>query len=649
MTKQVHIDYETFSRVDLKRAGLWAYARDPSTRILCVAWAWGDAEPEAWWPGLPPPASLLRAFRDTAVELHAFNANFEHAITKHVTRRLGWTVPAVGRWVDTQAIARMCAFPDSLQRCAEALKVPLQKDKDGGRLINLFSKPQSNGTVVLPKDRPDDFKRMVAYCRQDVRVDRLVGKALPVQDLPPMERKVWALDSVINERGVRIDVAMAKGAVAMKGVARDRACARLPKMTDDMVRTVGQSVKIKAFAAKLGFPLPDLKKETLEPLLSDGSGIPDKLRDVLELRAETNLTSVSKYDAMLRAVEADDRIRGVHAYHTATTGRWGGRIVQFQNLPRPSVKLDAMDHELIRKADADTLELLYGNIMPVLRDALRNTVRASPGRMLFVVDKSAIEARVLGYLSDCQGYLKAYREKLDLYKVTAAVIFNKPYDKITDDERWLGKTVVLGLGYSMGEETFWKNCLRNGRNLPRALTKRSVDVYRQHYQEIPHYWRTVETGAIKVLRGTVVRAILPHGLSIEMQGKHLTIKLPSGRRLWYPFAYIKQEQNRWGKVKDTIRFWTSVKKQWVPYGSTYGGRLVENIVQAYARDLLANALLACEAKGLDPVMHVHDEVVCDAKAGRSIDDIHTIFRTAPPWAPGLLLGSGGFESLFYKK
>lgn len=648
----VHIDYETFSEVDLRSAGVHAYARHKSTRVLCLAWAIDNGPVSAWWPALGAiPQQLVRVFK--TMQIHAFNANFERLITEHVGVRYGFPAVLHSQWVDTQAIARMLALPDSLEKCSAALNLPINKDKDGARLINLFSKPQRDGSVVLPASRPEEFRKMVEYCKRDVKVDRAVAAALPLKSLPGLEQRVWEVDGRINGRGVRVDVAMAKGADSMRAVARKMACDKLPAMTNGMVGTVGQAKRILAFASAQGFPLPNLKKETLLPLLESDSEMPQALRDVLELRASTNLTSVAKYSAMMRAVEPDGRIRGVHAYHRATTGRWGGRIVQFQNLPRPSAKLEDVDHQLIRDRDVSTLSMLYGNLMPVLRDALRNTIRASPGKSLVVVDKASIEARVLGYLSGCKGYLKAYRQKLDLYILTAALVFNKTYDQIVtlglgSFERWLGKTIVLGLGYSMGEATFWESCRKNGRILEHTLTKRAVDVYRSNYPEIPSYWRVCEQACLRAIR-TRQPTSLPHGIVVNMVGHYLAIQLPSGRCLWYPHAKIVQKTNKYGKLQDNIRFHTTISgNYWGPFGSTYGGRIVENIVQAVARDLLAEALIKCEDRGLEPVLHIHDEVVCDTDA-KNIDKIHEIFRTPPTWAPDLLLGSGGFVSPFYKK
>jgi DNA polymerase len=641
----VHLDYETFSTVDLPRAGLWSYAHSPATDILCLGWAINDEEPQLWLPGQPIPFKLHDALLHG--RLLAFNANFERAITECVGTRYGMAKPKLSQWEDTQAIARMCAFPGSLAKCAKALGLEQQKDPDGARLIRFFSMPQRDGSRNLPKDNPHEFKAFCRYCLQDVRVDRAIHGALPVQSLPPFERRVWQIDSIINERGVFIDVAMARGAEALVSRAKATAAESLARMTDGEITGPGQAKRILALADRLGAPLPNLQKPSVAEALAN-ENLPDLLRDVLELRSISNLSSVAKYKAMLKAVEKDGRIRGVHMYHSATTGRWGGRLVQFQNLPRPSVKLNEFDHDCIRRGDAKTLELLYLNLLPVLRDAIRNVVRAPKGRQLFVVDKASIEARVLGWLADAKGYLKAYKAGRDLYRVLAAEIFHVAYEDVTEEQRRMGKYGILGLGYGAWADTFIGICKNiGGVDVSQSLAEQTVHTYRDLFSEIPAYWQRVEHDCIAVIRSGQPKT-LPHDIRIAMDGPHLTIRLPSGRKLWFPHATIKQAMNKWGKLKDSIRFMTDAHNQWMEV-ATYGGRLVENIDQAISRDLLANALLECEDAGLRPVMHVHDEIVGEPDMTHKLDEMHSIFRKPPSWTPGLPLDSSGFAGPYYRK
>ncbi len=651
------LDYETYSEVDIRTAGLWVYARHPSTKILIAGYRLGKGTPaRAWSPG-EVSTDVRRVFDGRRI--WAFNALFEYAITKYVaTRQFGWEMPPDSVWCDTQAIARMCCYPGSLDELAKALGLRHQKDKEGARLIRKFSIPGKDGKQFLPHQDRADFTKFKEYCRQDVLVECEARAALPVQELPPFEQRVWHEDRIINERGVPVDRAMATGASRMATVAKAKANEVLSDMTNGVITSVGQSKRIRAMAVSLGYPLPGLKKDQVAAALLDDD-LPPLLRDILDIRAESNMSSLAKYAAMLKAIDPDNRIRGVHAYHAATTGRWGGRIVQFQNIPRPKHALDAIDHELIRQGDYESLALLYRNVLPVLRDALRNTIRTLDAEgYLLVTDKSSIEARVLGFLADDEGYMTAFRAGKDLYVEIAAVIFNKKPEDVTEDERWVGKSCILGLGFGMGEKTFGGTCEKNGRKLPAALIKHSVKVYRTLYKKIPLYWRTVEDACFKAIREKT-RVDLPHGVFAEMVGKHLSIGLPSGRRLWYPEAQIKMSLNAWGNASATIQFKTHAKGQWVT-ASTYGGRLVENIVQAVARDLLCEALFKCEDQKLFPIMHVHDEIVCEPnlppKPKRAYDSSNSavsakkaIFNTPPRWAPGLPLGCKATVTPFYKK
>lgn len=653
----VHVDYETRSTVNLNRAGVWSYARHPSTLILCVAWAIGDGHVQSWQQG--QPLSHLVMFAELfkkGHKFHAFNATFERAITELVLPRVlcrSFTPPKLSQWVDTQAIARYCAFPGQLERCAAALRLEQRKDPVGHRLIQLFSKPRKDGKFNDWKSHPREFAQFVSYCRQDVRVDREVGGALPIQELPPHEQEIWEIDNTINKRGVPINVPMAKGAIDIRERGKELGNKILQEMTGGAVRTIGQRAKILDYLAGHGVVLPNLTKETVAKVLEDPE-LSTVARNILEHRIDVNVTSVAKYKAMLDSVDTDGRIRGTHAYCAATTHRWGGRVVQFQNVPRPDKKLtgkkglDEIDHALIAAGDYESIYMIYGTLLPVLRDALRNAICAGPGRELIVADKASIEARVLGWLANDPQYLKAFREGLDLYKVTAAVIFGVKYDDVTDEQRWVGKSCVLGLGYGMGEDTFDDTCKKSGRKLPRALITRSVQTYRKLYNRIPEYWKTCEAACIAAVRTGKPQPI-SKGIVARMRGPHLTIRLPSGSDLWYPFAKVENKKTKWDTIKPQITFYTDFNKKWIR-NHTYGGKIVENIVQSVSRDLLARALLRCEREGFNPVMHVHDEIINEPKAGaKTLDQLHTIFRAPPPWGKDLPLGSGGFVGRYYRK
>ncbi len=665
MANITRLDYETFSEADLKKVGQWAYAKHPSTRILCVSWQTlgQDDEPRLWVPGQKFPERLNRAFKED--ELWAFGANFERCITNEVSSKLGFHIPEHDQWNDTMALCRMCALPGGLEGAAMALGVKQQKDKDGKRLLEMFSKPQARSRqIILPKDRPEDFKRLTEYCRQDVRAEGSVHEALPIKNLSPFEKKVWMVDGVINHRGVKIDRRMATGAMKLVARAKLDGGKLLSKVSGGKITSAGQRARIMKYAVDVKFPLVNMKKETVAIAMADET-MPKSLRRILEIYDDTNITSVAKFAAMLRTADpGDDRVRDAHAYHAATTGRWGGRIVQTQNIARPLAELSDWDREKIRLGDGDALELIHGegSLLGVLRDAIRNAIIAREGCEFFIVDKASIEARVLGWLAGCKGYQKAYKEGLDLYCLCAAGIFNRSYKEIFEgykrgekeatDMRKVGKDSVLAQGYGQGEDGFFAFCQKKGSKITIEMAKVVTKAFRvKNFPEIPKLWKDVEKCAIRAIKtGKPQYCGVNDCIRMEMIQGYLAVRLPSGRRLWYPQAHIKTVVNKWGNYHEEIRFYTA-KGKWWGRNSTYGGKLVENIVQAIARDLLARALVRCEEKKLFPVMHIHDEIVAEIlkKLERSIDEMHTIFRDVPRWAPGLLLGSGGFVSPFYKK
>jgi DNA polymerase bacteriophage-type len=655
VTQLAHLDYETFSTVDLRRAGLWAYARHPSTRVVWAKFRLPDSGVMySWKPGQRYTDELKRLF--TSCTIAAYNAGFEYAITKYVyARQLGvkLDVPPE-QWLDVMAVVRQCALPGSLGACADVLKVSNQKDKDGARLMRLFSFPRADGSQVVEKDNPAEFAKYGDYCAQDVRAECDVLAALPVKSLTPHEQRVWETDLKINERGVRINVAAVRGAIGIIGRAKKDGRQRLINASRGKVTSPGQRDRVKEFCASHGVKLDDCKKETIAAALLSPI-LPKPVANLLGVYDSLNVSSVAKFPAMLGALSLRDRVCGAHQYNAADTGRWGGRIVQFQNVPRPKQKFGPEVHALIAAQEDGLLEA-WGDPLIVLRDALRHMLIPSAGRKLVVCDMASIEARVLGWLSGCKDYLRAFRDNLDLYMVTAGMIYNKSYEQIKAiydsdencEERYVGKKCVLGLGYGMGLDTFEDTLRKEGATTPRITLERAVKKYRAGFHEIPTYWKATEAAAIEATAnpGREVRCGV---VTFAMVDGYLTLKLPSGRRLWYPGARVVNRATKFG-VKPTVRFFTAFGTKWFP-SWTYGGKITENLAQAIARDLLAAALVTLEDDGHCPVLHVHDEVVCDSDtpdaALTAVKDALTV--NAPKWARGLPLGCKGFITDFYRK
>lgn len=657
MTEHVDLDYETFSEADLPAIGAWPYAEHETTEVLCFSWGIGSDDPQVWRYGERCPKRFYEAVMDGLL-VWAWNANFERAVSEHVSLRQIPGFPNIRpeQWRDSMALAAMCAMPMSLKKCAHVLGGE-QKDKEGERLLKLFSMPRKPTkddprTRVKPADRPEDYELLCKYCYQDVITERDVRARLPIHELPGIEQQVWTVDSQINSRGVLIDVPLVEGAIKINEALKNRELKRLQKLTHGLVETESQTARIKQFCSQHGCDIKSVAKEELAEALSR-TDLPPVVRSVLEIRRDLSNSSTAKYDAMIRARGKDDRVRGTHMYGAAKTLRWGGRIIQPQNLPRPSLDVSG-ERDIIRSGVMEDLALFYP-VGIALRDNIRHAIIADWGKHLLVADWSSIEARVLGWIADEPEYMKAYREKLDLYKVTASFIFGVPYKDVNKDQRFIGKESVLGLGYQMGAETFYENCRKKGYKGDRALIEKAHRGYRAKYKRIVQFWDNIEKAA---LAAAVTRKPAKLGRlrfdTLSHEGHdYFTIQLPSGRRLWYPGFKVEAKPNKWtGDVDPQLTFMIEADGSfaWVR-SHTYGGRLAENVVQAIARDLLATALVRLDADGYNPVMHVHDEILCEVPVDgpHTLDGMIKIMLDNPPWADGLPLGAEGFTTTFYRK
>lgn len=639
----LHLDYETKSDLSLPHVGLWAYARHTSTSVRCLAFSINDEDKVyRWWPSLGKTNVVLEKLKDLwgSHIVAAWNAAFEYAISKRCMK-LG---PPKG-WLDVQAVARHVTYGASLESAADALKVEHRKDKDGSRLIKKFCGPKA------APDSDPDFRKLVSYCVQDVRAERDVLYALPIKTLSKSEQRMWETDLAINETGVRINLAMVKGAMHIMAATKPITAKTLSKYTSGKIDSPFQRDRIKLWCKRARYIMPNMQKLTVSEAIAD-EHCPPKVKKLLKMVNDVNVASVAKFLAMARSVSGD-RICGVHKFNGADTHRWGGQITQFQNIPRPKTDYGSEIHSLIASGSSQLLQS-WGPVLLVLRDCLRNAIIASHGNSLIIADKASIEARVLGWLSGCHGYLEAYRDGLDLYKIMASKIFNTPYEKITDTQRFLGKESILGLGYSMSNGcpnyTFESNCYAKGARMPRGLYDRAVKTYRKEFAEIPKLWYAVEAAAVRCIRSKTPQTV--KRIKMEMvtgpKAEYFTMTLPSGNKLWYPEAKVRVTQSKWGP-RESIGFKTDFNGHWLNW-TTYGGRLVENAVQAIARDLLARALKWLYAREHNPVMHVHDEIVCDSNTpNRTKKAMEYIFTKAPRWAKGLPLDCKVFVSPYYKK
>lgn len=645
--RRLLIDLETFSSVDISKAGAFKYVEAPDFEILLLAYAWNDSPVRVL--DLTDPfghdelPDIVAGILDPNTVKVAHNSAFERAcLTKH----LGQDLPPE-EWEDTMILAAMNGLPLSLDAAGAALQLKDQKIKEGTTLINYFCKPCkptiSNGgrTRNQREHAPDKWNRFIDYCRRDVEVEQAIYYRLHRFPIPDWERKVWALDARINERGVLVDTELAQAAIDVDEAFRADHSAEMKKLTG--LENPNSVAQLKDWLAAVGLTCESLSKDAVVELLDKATD--PTTRRVLELRQMLGKTSTTKYETMLTAAGADHRVRGLMQYYGAgRTGRWAGRIVQPQNLPQNH--LDAIDkvRELVRQRDLETLEMAFDNVPDVLSQLIRTALIAKTGHTFLVADYSAIEARVINYLSGEKWANEAFANGEDIYCKTASMTFGVPVVKhgINGHLRQRGKVMVLGLGYGMGVARFVDYSAGYGVQFEPGEAERIVAQWRQTSATIPKFWRDTENAAKRALQNPGKTFSVPCGVKYRRDADALRCRLPSGRVLSYWGARLEdnsivfmaqnQETKKWGK------------------SSTWGGKLVENIVQAYARDCLAVALLRLDAAGYQTVFTVHDEVIVEEPVGgRTWQDVADIMAQPIDWAPGLLLQGDGYQTDFYRK
>ena len=640
--RRLFVDIETFSSIDIK-AGAFRYVEAPDFEILLIAYAWDDGpvqlldltdrEPNQFWSWLQDP-SVIKV---------AHNSAFERAA---LSQYLDADLPPE-EWEDTMIMAAYNGLPLSLEAAGAALGLPLQKIREGTLLINYFCKPCkptiANGgrTRNYPEHAPDKWERFCTYCRRDVEVAQAIHSRLARFPVTEFERRVWALDARINERGVLVDRELAEAAVAVDAAYTAECKAEMQKLTGlDNPNSVAQ---LKGWLETRGLFTDSLDKEAVSGLLSRATD--PTTRRVLELRRLLGKTSTKKYEAMTLSACADGRVRGLTQYYgAARTGRWAGRLVQLQNLPQNHLDDLGTIRELVRTRDLETLELVFGNVSDVLSQLIRTALVAKPGHTFLVADFSAIEARVIAYLAGEQWRLDVFAAGGDIYCSSASQMFKVPVEKHGGNGhlRQKGKVAELACGYGGGVGAL-RAFGAEKMGLTEPEMQEIVQQWRAASPTIPRFWRAAEAAAKGALENPGKTYRVP-GLGCEVKYKKtadaLLCLLPSGRLLSYwgaqltddgSIVYMGQEAGQWRRQE------------------TWGGKLVENIVQAFARDCLAVSMIRLADAGFRICFHVHDEVVAEAPVGTRWQDMAAIMGQPIDWAPGLLLRADGYETPFYMK
>lgn len=649
-------DFETRGVVDLRKTGVYRYAEDPRTSVLCFALAVDDGEPICWRPGLPLPKLLEDAVANPSVEFHAHNAGFERQIWRNVfAPRYGLPDLPVTRWRCTAARCAVAGLPRGLDAAAGLLGVPISKDKLGRSLMLAYCRPRKP-TKTDPRiwlDDPGDLDRIAVYCAQDVRVEREVHRRSP--PMPASELKVWQLDQVVNDRGVYVDRRFIAAVLRQYNTYSARLNAELQAITGGAVPSARAVAAMVDWLNWQGVNVGDLKAETVDELLGRADLTPEARR-VVEIRSSLSLASLGKFPAMDARASVDGRVRGAHLYWGANTGRFSGQGVQLQNVPRGTVA--AADQGRFMTAicaDVDGFKGLAAEVgeprvTDTLSSLIRPTLLASAGKVLIGVDFASIEARVLAWLAGEEELLESFRQGVDVYKQLASRIYNKPIESISKVERQLGKTAILGLGYGMGAAKFEATCTKQGIGLPAGLAKYVVDTYRETYPEIVATWKEADYAAKRAARWPeLVRA---RRLTYSRRGDWLRCLLPSGRSISYFGPICVQERSKFdeNKTSPVLKYLAAKYGKSRLYESTYGGKLVENAVQAIARDLLVGAMFRLERAGLPIVLHVHDEIVVEVERDRAnLEYVEQLVSAVPVWAEGCPIAAEGFVGERYRK
>ena len=633
----VSIDFETRSAVDLRKTGVYKYASDPSTDIWCMAYKapWSD-DVQVWLPGDEMDAHL----EDWIVEgglLSAWNANFERTIWNEImVSRYQWPRTSIKQWRCTMAQASAMGLPRALGQAASVLGVEEQKDKAGAALMLRMARPRkvnADGSYTWWNTK-DKIDTLVAYCIQDVKTELSVAATL--NDMPDSERRLYQLDQRINDRGVKVDLDLIERVSKLANSASENIDAEIKRLTNGQVKAATNAMDLTAWLRGYGLQVKSVDKQTVTRMLGMEKLHPI-IKQVLRLRQDGAKSSTAKYEAMVNAANADNRMRGLLMYHGAATGRWSGRLVQPQNFPRPQKKQDELDQIIAKlKADEDVSE--YGAGTVLASDLLRSMLIAEDGHRLMFADYSAIEARVLAWIAGQTDLVETFRNGGDVYKEMASAIYNVNVENVTDGQRQVGKMAILGCGYGMGGKRFAEQCATMGINVDEDEAKRIVSVYREKNNRIARYWRDSENEFVEMVKeaGRVRSVELP---------------LPSGRSLTYHNPRIIQRETPWGAMRDTAQVDTlnSVTRQWVSQ-IIWGGLLTENVVQATARDLMATAMMALELKGYNVILSVHDEIISEVPDDfGSLEEMIEIMTRVPAWADGCPVNAEGKVGKRYRK
>lgn len=665
------IDYETYSEANLKNVGAYEYSIHPSTEIICASWRVGTKKTllkekiYSWAPVTHEKnfKQLAELILDPDITLVAHNAFFDHMITSNVfgtKYRKSEAIKSLpsGRWVCTASMVAALGLPRSVEGSAAALNLPVQKDKEGRRLILKWCKPRKATKTNKSQrhDDPSELERLIQYCEADVSAETHIF--LACDELSDFEREVWLLDQQINRRGFSIDRNFVHNVQEMLQLETKAIDDEVVELTNSKINSARQRNGVLAFLEAEGFSMENLQKKTVNDTIA--SLKPGKVKRILELRSDISKSSTAKYSSCEQRSRSDGRLRDILVYHAATTGRFGGAGFQPHNLPRPSFKKHHLQYAVgVVKDVSEPIEerlalirALYKSPMQVFSSLIRSVIVASKGKILDVADYSQIEVRVLFWLADHQAGLDAFRDKRDLYIELASKIYGENVTAEDTFKRSVGKAAILGCGYMMGDKRFLETCQANGLIIPAELSKSAVQSYRIEHKPVVQLWDKINRCAIAAVAN-------PHNIySIAktkwfMSGDFLKCQLPSGRCLSYYKPEIRNKMTPWREHRLTLYSWStnSQTKKW-EFSSMHGGLLVENVCQAVARDIMVDAMVRAENQGWEIMLTVHDEILAERPLNNkklSLEHFQKLLRTPPGWAQDIPLAAEGFQTDRYCK
>lgn len=657
MTKNLFIDVETYSSVDIKESGAYKYIESPDFEILIIGYALDDGPVKIvdLAQGEEMPEEFEEALLDPDCVKVAHNAVFERLSFK----RIGYNVPAE-QWYCTSVKAAYCGLPLSLDGVSKALNLTDKKLDTGKALIKYFSCPckatRVNGmrTRNYPEHAPEKWEMYKEYNKYDVLAEREIFHRLEAYIIPDIERKMYVLDQNINDRGILVDMELAESAIAVDNTYTSILTQHAQQLTG--LENPNSPVQIRQWVEKkTGNVVLSLSKETMPDLFKEFAGYPDVI-ELLNIRKKLSKTSIKKYYAMLNCAMKDHRVRGTFQFYGANrTGRWAGRLLQLQNLSKNHISHIEVPREMIRARDWESVEMMYDDVADILSQLVRTALIASPGKVFSVADFSAIEARVISWLANEKWRMDVFRGDGKIYEATGAKMFNVPISAITKGSVLRDKSKIseLALGYE-GSLGALKRMGGERMGLSDTEMMSLVRKWRSANPAIVDMWKEIDEASKEAVRYQRPVSCTCRNIIFDCNGEFMTIQLLSGRKLFYYGPKFKDKKIGHSTMPTRVLCYQGVVQETKQWGEidTYGGKLTENIVQAISRDLLGNSMLNLEANDYHPVCHIHDEVLCEVpeeNAQAYYEEMASIMGTPPEWASDLPLRADGYTTPFYLK